>query len=137
FVDVARKAVDVAQPIAKGLGDIAAGATSASGPLGAVKVALELSYGAASAVLTVAKPLAEGIGEVAHFFGELPGPVQAAAFALLALKVGPSIINGLKGALSGAGTEAEGASTKLGLVGRAAGLIVAPARAAAGAVGGV
>ncbi|HEY3557404.1 MAG TPA: phage tail tape measure protein [Kribbella sp.] len=137
FVDVARKAVDVAQPIAKGIGDIAKGATTASGPLGAVKVALELSYDAASAVLTVAKPLAEGVGELAHLFGELPGPVQAAAFALLALKAGPSIVGGLKNALSGTSTEAEGASSKLGLVGKAVGVITAPARAAAGAVGGV
>jgi hypothetical protein len=137
FVDVGRKAVDVAEPIAKGIGDIARGATTASGPLGAVKVALELSYDAASAVLTVVKPLAQGIGEVAHLFGELPGPIQTAAFALLALKVGPAVLNGLKGALSGVRGEADGASAKLGLVGKTVGLVTAPARAAVGAVGSV
>jgi TP901 family phage tail tape measure protein len=137
FVDVGRKAVDVAEPIAKGIGDIARGATTASGPLGAVKVALELSYDAASAVLTVVRPLAQGIGEVAHLFGELPGPIQTAAFALLALKVGPAVLNGLKGALSGVRGEADGASAKLGLVGKTVGLVTAPARAAVGAVGSV
>jgi TP901 family phage tail tape measure protein len=137
FVDVGRKAVDVAEPIAKGIGDIARGATTASGPLGAVKVALELSYDAASAVLTVVRPLAQGIGEVAHLFGELPGPIQTAAFALLALKVGPAVLNGLKGALSGVRGEADGASSKLGLVGKTVGLVTAPARAAVGAVGSV
>ncbi len=137
FVDVGRKAVDVAEPIAKGIGDIAAGATTASGPLGAVRVALELTYDAASGVLTIVRPLAEVVGDVAHLFGELPGPIQTAAFALLALKVGPAILNGLKGALSGVRGEADGASTKLGLVGKTIGVITAPARAAVGAVGGV
>jgi TP901 family phage tail tape measure protein len=136
FVDVGRKAVEVAQPIAKGIGDIARGATTASGPLGAVRVALELSYDAASAVLTVAKPLAEGVGELAHLFGELPGPVQAAAFALLALKVGPSIISGIKDRLANLGGEAEGASKKVGLVGSAIGTITAPARAVVSGLGG-
>jgi hypothetical protein len=137
FVDVGRKAVDVAQPVARGIADIARGATTASGPLGAARVALELTYDAASGVLTIVKPLAAGIGEVLHLFGDLPGPVQAAAFALLALKVGPSILNGLKGALSGVRGEADGASTKLGLVGKSVGVITAPARAAVGAVGSV
>jgi TP901 family phage tail tape measure protein len=136
FVDVGRKAVDVAQPIAKGIADIATGATTATGPLGAVRVALELSYDAASGVLTIVRPLAQGIGEVAHLFGELPGPIQAAAFALLALKAGPAVLTGLKGALSGVRGEADGASTKLGLVGKAVGVITAPARAATGAIGG-
>ncbi|MEU7787657.1 phage tail tape measure protein [Amycolatopsis sp. NPDC049159] len=136
FIDVGRKAVDVAQPIAKGIADIAKGATTASGPLGAVRLALELTYDAASGVLTILRPFAAGIGEVLHLFGELPGPVQAAAFALLALKVGPGILNGLKGALSGVRGEAEGASTKLGLVGKTVGVIAAPARATIGAVGG-
>jgi TP901 family phage tail tape measure protein len=137
FVDVGRKAVDVAQPIARGIGDLAKGATTAAGPLGAVRVALELTYDAASGVLTVVRPLAQGIGEVAHLFGELPGPIQTAVFALLALKVGPSILSGLKGALSGVRGEADGASSKLGLVGKSVGVITAPARAAVGAVGGV
>ncbi|WP_410633380.1 phage tail tape measure protein [Amycolatopsis sp. cmx-4-83] len=136
FVDVGRKAVDVAQPIAKGIADIAKGATTASGPLGAVRLALELTYDAASGVLTILRPFAAGIGEVLHLFGELPGPVQAAAFALLALKVGPGILNGLKGALSGVRGEAEGATSKLGLFGKTVGVIAAPARAAVGAVGG-
>lgn len=136
FVDVGRKAVDVATPIARGIGDIARGATGAAGPLGAVQTVLGLTYDAASGVLTVVKPLAQGVGELAHLFGDLPAPIQTAAFALLALKAVPAVLSGLKGALSGVRGEADGASSKLGLVGKTVGVITAPARAAVGALGG-
>jgi TP901 family phage tail tape measure protein len=135
FVDVARKAVDVAAPLAKGAADIANGFTSATGPVGAVREGLELAYDAASGVLTIIRPLAEGVGEVAHWFSELPGPIQTAAFALLALRVGPSILAGLRGAFSGVRAESDGAARSAGLVGRAFGTITAPARLAATTVG--
>ncbi|WP_409186496.1 phage tail tape measure protein [Amycolatopsis sp. VS8301801F10] len=135
FVDVAREAVDVAEPLAKGAAKIGQGFATAGGPIGAAREALELGYGAAKLVLQIVQPLAEGVGEVAQFFGSLPGPIQTAALALLALKVGPPIINSIRDRFSSLGGEAAGASRKVGLVGSAFGTLTAPARAVASGLG--
>lgn len=135
FVDVARQAVDVAEPLARGAAKIGQGFATAGGPIGAAREALELGYDAAKLVLKIVQPLAEGVGELAQFFGGLPGPIQTAAVALLALKVGPSIIGSLKDRFSSLGGEADGASRKVGLVGSAIGTITAPVRAVASGLG--
>ncbi|WP_116206222.1 phage tail tape measure protein [Amycolatopsis circi] len=136
FVDVARQAVDVAEPLAKGAAKIGEGFASAGGPIGAAREALVLGYGAAKLVLQIVQPLAEGVGALAQFFGSLPGPIQTAAFALLAMKVGPPIINSIRDRMSSLGTESDGASRKVGLVGSAIGTLTAPVRAVASGIGG-
>ncbi|WP_432845971.1 phage tail tape measure protein [Amycolatopsis sp. CA-161197] len=136
FVDVAREAVDVAEPLAKGAAAIGEGFASAGGPIGAARQALELGYDAAKLALTIVKPLAEGVGELAQFFGELPGPIQSAAFAILALKVGPPLISTLRDRMSSLGGEADGTSKKLGAVGKTLGTLTAPVRGVTSAIGG-
>ncbi|MEV6905149.1 hypothetical protein, partial [Amycolatopsis sp. NPDC051372] len=141
FTGTLREAVDVAEPLARGVGRIASSVAQADGPLGAFREGLELGYDAAKLALNVVEPLADAVEFLAGVFSDLPGPVQTAAVAFLALKVGPSILSGLRSALSGVGKDAEDAGAKTGIFGRAVSTITAPVRAVvsglSGAVGTV
>jgi len=137
FARVVRQSTDVVVPLATGVGDLLENLDKAGGPVGVLVTGLELVYNIASSVISVIKPIAEVVGGLASAFGDLPGPVQSAAIAILALKVGPSILSGVKSAFSGVKDEADGANTKTGLLGRTFSLLTAPVRVAASGVQGV
>jgi TP901 family phage tail tape measure protein len=123
-------------PVAVAVGEVIAGVDKAGGPLRATGAALTIVGGAAKIAAGAVKPVADVVAEVVHLFGELPGPVQSAALALVALKVGPSILGSLKNAFSGTGSAAGDGSAKTSLFGRAVSGLTAPVRAAASVVGG-
>lgn len=135
FAGILERAAKAAQPVADGIGKLERSAATASGPLGAVRIAVELIYNAAQAAVTAVSPLVALVGAAIGVFAGLPGPIQTAAIALLALKVGPAILGSLKSAMSGIGRDAEDASTKTGLLGKAASAITAPIRGAASGLG--
>lgn len=122
-------------PVAVAIGEVVQGADKAGGPLRAAGTALGLVGDTAKLAAGAVKPVADVVADVVHLFGELPGPVQTAVVALLALKVGPSILGSLKSALSGAGSAADDGSTKTGLFGRVVSGLTAPVRAVASVVG--
>lgn len=136
FGDVVREAADGVRPLVTGVGDIVEGFSAAGGPLGAFREGLELAYNLAAGIVSVVSPVVGLVGKLASAFSGLPGPIQTAAIALLALKVGPTIIGKISGALKGAGKDADDSGRKTGLLGKAFGAITAPARLAAGAVAG-
>jgi TP901 family phage tail tape measure protein len=121
-------------PVAVAVGEVIAGADKAGGPLRATGTALTIVGGAAKVAAGAVKPVADVVAEAVHVFAELPGPVQSAAVALVALKVGPSILGSLKNAFSGTGSAAGDGSAKTGLFGRAVSGLTAPVRAAASVV---
>jgi TP901 family phage tail tape measure protein len=123
-------------PVAVAVGEVIQGADKAGGPLRATGTALTIVGGAAQVAAGAVKPVADVVAEAVHVFAELPGPVQSAAVALVALKVGPSILGSLKNAFSGTGSAAGDGSAKTGLFGRAVSGLTAPVRAAASVVGG-
>jgi TP901 family phage tail tape measure protein len=123
-------------PVAVAVGEVIQGADKAGGPLRATGTALSIVGGAAKVAAGAVKPVADVVAEAVHVFAELPGPVQSAAVALVALKVGPSILGSLKSAFSGTGSAAGDGSAKTGLFGRAVSGLTAPVRAAASVVGG-
>lgn len=134
FTDTAQRAEKAVEPLAQGVGRAVSGFAQATGPIGAFRTALEIAYKIAAGTVTVLTPVAAIVGDLIGLFGGLPGPVQTAVAALIALKVGPSILSSLKNAFTSTGSEAEGASGKAGLFGKSVSLITAPARAAASGI---
>jgi TP901 family phage tail tape measure protein len=128
FADVVSKSVNAVEPLAKGIGSVVESFNRADGPIGAVGAALGIAYDVIKGVVTVATPVVALVAALVEGFANLPGPIQTAALALLALKVGPSILSGLRGALSGAGKDADDAAQKTGLFGKAVGLVTAPVK---------
>jgi TP901 family phage tail tape measure protein len=128
FSGIVRAGVDTVEPLAKAIGHVVESFNRADGPIGAFGAALGIAYGIVKSIVTIVGPVVRVVADLVSAFGDLPGPIQTAAIAILALKVGPSIIGGLKNALSGAGKEAGEASEKTGLFGRAVGLVSAPVR---------
>lgn len=137
FGGVVREAEQPVEDLVTGVGHLAEGFARAGGPMGAAREALQLAYNVTKGIVTVIGPVVSLVGDLVGAFGDLPGPIQSAAFAVLALKVGPSIIGKLKDALSGAGKEADGAEKKTGLFGRTVSTVTAPVRFLATGVGGV
>lgn len=136
FTQVVKDGVTAVTPFVRGVGDLAASFDKAGGPVGALRVGLELTYSVASGIIKVIAPIAGVVGGLASAFGELPGPIQTAAVALLALKFGPTILGSLTGALRGAKTEAEGAARSTGFFGRGLSTVLAPVKLVAGGLAG-
>jgi TP901 family phage tail tape measure protein len=128
FADIVRTGVDVVEPLAHAVGHVVESFNQAGGPIGAFGAALGIAYGIVKGIVTVVGPVVGVVADLVSAFGDLPGPIQTAAVALLALKVGPSILSGLKSAVSGTGKEAGDAAEKTGLFGRAIGLVSAPVK---------
>lgn len=136
FTGVVRDAAQAVHPLAVGVGDLAESLDKTGGPIGVVRTGLELTYKAAQGTITVLAPLLDLAGGLVSEFSALPGPIQSTALAVLALRVGPSVIGGLRSSLSGAGKEAEDASRKTGLFSRVAGTVLAPVNAVTTGVSG-
>jgi len=136
FADVVREGADAVVPLAEGVGDLLEGLNQATGPVGALVAGLELVYDITAGIIGVIAPAVAVIGELASVFGDLPGPIQTAAVAILALRVGPAVLGGLRNALRGAATDAGDAGRQAGLLGRAWSTVTAPVRAATGVVSG-
>lgn len=134
FAGVLKKAADVAQPLADGIGRIITSVNRADGPIGAFGAALGIAYDAAKGVLGILAPVIGIVGGLVGAFADLPGPIQTAAIALLALKVGPSILGSLKSAFSSAGKDADDAEKKTGIFGKTVGLLAAPVKLVASGV---
>lgn len=134
FADVVREGADAVIPLAEGIGDVVESVNRADGPVGALGAGLGLIYDAASGLISILSPVISLVGGLVSGFAGLPGPIQTAAVAILALKVGPSILSGLKSAFSGAKTEADGAAKQTGVFGRAMGAVLAPVRIAAAGI---
>jgi TP901 family phage tail tape measure protein len=137
FAKVVREGADAVKPLAEGVGDLLENLDKAGGPVGTLVTGLELVYGVASGIVSAVKPLLELVGGLASAFSDLPGPVQSAAIAILALRAGPTILGGLKNALSSVKSEASEAGNQTGFLGRSLNLMTAPVRIAASGVGGV
>lgn len=135
FADVVRAGADAVVPFAEGVGDLLEGINQATGPVGALVAGLELVYDATAGVVRIVSPAVELVGDLASMFGSLPGPIQTAVIGMLALKVGPSILGGLKSAFSGVKTEAGEAGKQTGLLGRTLSTVTAPVRAVASGIG--
>ena len=128
FADIVRSGVDVVEPLAQGIGHVVESFNRADGPIGAFAAALRIGYDIAKALVAVVGPVVSVLADLVSAFGDLPGPIQTAALAILALKVGPSILGSLKNAFSGAGKDVGDAAEKTGLFGRALGLVTAPVK---------
>lgn len=128
FGEVARDTVNAVEPLAIGIGNVVESFNRADGPIGAFGTALGIAYDIIKGVVAVVGPVVGVVADLVEGFADLPGPIQTAALALLALRFGPTILSGLRGALSGAGKDAEDAATKTGLFSRAVGLVTAPVR---------
>lgn len=137
FTDVVREGADAVVPLATGIGDVVESVNSATGPVGALGAGLELVYDGASGLIGILAPVVGLVGDAVSVFSDLPGPIQTAVLAMLALRVGPSILSGLKNALSGAGREAGEAGRQTGLLGRSLGVVLTPVRLAASGIGSV
>ena len=137
FGDVAREAASHVRPLIQGIADVVAGFSTAGGPIGAFRAGLELAYNVATAVVSAVGPVVEVVGHLASAFANLPGPIQTAALALVALRVGPSIIGKISDVLRGVGRDADEAGKKTGLLSRSFSTLTAPARAVVGGVGSV
>lgn len=128
FGDVARDTVDAVEPLAVGIGNVVESFNRADGPIGAFGAALGIAYDIIKGLVGIVSPVVGLVADLVEGFADLPGPIQTAALALLALRFGPTILSGLRGAFSGAGKDAEDAATKTGLFSRAVGLVTAPVR---------
>lgn len=128
FAGAIKKAADAAQPLAEGIGKVLTSINRADGPIGAFGAALGIAYDVAKGLVGVIAPVIAVVGGLVGAFADLPGPIQSAAFALLALKVGPSILGGLKNAFSSTGKDAEDAEKKTGIFSKTVGLIAAPVK---------
>lgn len=128
FSDVVRKGVDAVEPFAVAVGKVVESFNRADGPLAAFGAAVGIAFDIVKVGIAVLSPVVGVVADLVGAFADLPGPIQTAALALLALKVGPSILSGLRGALSGAGKDADDAAQKTGIFGRAVGLVAAPVR---------
>jgi TP901 family phage tail tape measure protein len=137
FGDVVREAADQVEPLVVGVGHVVQGFSKAGGPLGAFRQGLELAYDVASGIVSVVAPVVGLVGHLASAFSDLPGPIQSAAIALVALKVGPSVIGKISDVLKGAGRDADDAGKKTGLLGKAFTAVTLPARAVASGISGV
>lgn len=128
FADVVHQGVDAVQPLAEGIGHVIESFSRADGPIGAFGAALGIAYDIVKGLIGIVSPVISLVANLVSGFADLPGPIQAAALAILALKVGPSILSSLKGAFSGAGKDADDAAAKTGLFGKAVGLVAAPVK---------
>lgn len=124
------------KPVAQAVGDVAQAADKAGGPLRTAGVLLDGVGATAKAAAGLVKPLATVTADLIKDFAGLPGPIQTAAVALVALKVGPSILGSLKSAFSGAGSSAGDGAAKTGLFGKAVSGLTAPVKVAASTVSG-
>lgn len=136
FAKVVRAGADAVVPLAEGVGDLLESLDKAGGPVGALVTGLELVYNVSAGIAGAVKPLLELVGGLASAFGDLPGPIQSAAIAVLALKAGPTILGGLRNALSGVKSEAGEAGNQTGFLGRSLNLMTAPVRIAASGLSG-
>jgi TP901 family phage tail tape measure protein len=134
FAKVVREGADAVVPLAAGVGDLLENLDKAGGPVGTLVTGLELVYNVSSGIVSALKPLLELVGGLASAFSDLPGPIQSAAIAVLALRVGPTVLSGLKNALSGVKTEAGEAGNQTGLLSRSLNLMTAPVRAVASGI---
>lgn len=137
FTDVVKEGADAVQPLAEGIGDVVESVNRADGPVAALGTGLGLVYDGAAGLINILSPIIDLVGGLVSGFSDLPGPVQTAVAAMIALKVGPPILNGLKNAFGGAKTEAGEAGRQTGLLGRSLGAILTPVRLAASGIGGV
>jgi TP901 family phage tail tape measure protein len=128
FAEVVHDTVDAVEPLAIGIGNVVESFNRADGPIGAFGAALGIAYDIIKGVVGIVSPVIGLVADLVEGFANLPGPIQTAALALLALKVGPSILSGLRGALSGSGKDADEAAQKTGLFSRAMGLVAAPVK---------
>jgi TP901 family phage tail tape measure protein len=131
FAEVVSEAAHAVEPLATGIGDVVESVNGATGPVGALASGLELVYDATSGLISILSPVVALVGGAVSVFSALPGPIQTAALAMLALKVGPSILGGLRSALRGTAQDAGEAGRQTGLFGRTVGLALAPVRLAA------
>lgn len=128
FADIVRGTVDNFAPLAQAVGHVVESFNRGDGPIHAFGAALGIAYDIVKGIVTVVGPVVQVVADLVSAFGDLPGPIQTAAVALLALKVGPSILSGLKSAVSGTGKEVGDAAQKTGLFSRALGLVSAPVK---------
>ncbi|TKJ25216.1 phage tail tape measure protein [Blastococcus sp. CCUG 61487] len=85
--ELAGKAVDTVEPLAKSVGELASELAEADGPLAAVGGGLEVAADAAELALDAVGPLVSLASKAAGAFGAMPGPLQTAALALVAFRV--------------------------------------------------
>lgn len=131
FADVIREGAEAVEPLATGVGDLLENLDKAGGPVGVLVSGLELVYDVTSGIIDVLTPVVGLVGDLVGLFGDLPGPVQSVAIALAALRFGPALLGGVRSALSGVKSEADGAATQTGLLGRSMNLVLSPVRLAA------
>ncbi len=134
FAKVVREGAEAIEPLATGIGDAVESINSATGPVGALASGLELVYDATSGLINILSPVVSLLGGAVSAFGALPGPIQTTALAMIALRVGPSILSGLRNALRGTAQDAGEAGRQTGLFGRAVGIALTPVRLAAAGV---
>lgn len=134
FADAARNVYDALVPVVRGIMDVAAASGEGGGALSLAGDALRIVGTAAEFVTGLLQPLGSTVGFLLSLFSELPAPIQSAALALLAFKVGPSLLGGLRSGLAGVRSETDGAARSTGLFGSAVRGAAAPVT---GLVGGM
>ncbi|MGE0841161.1 phage tail tape measure protein [Pseudonocardia sp.] len=117
FQSVLENVKRAAEPVASGIRSVMDSLNRNDSVLAAVGRSFGIISDALRLLSGLLVPIGSLIGGLLKGFAALPGPIQTAAFALLALKVGPAILGGLMAALRGVplvGTPAANAISGVG-----------------------